>query len=153
MLTTHLFYAVLVLLAALNRETGLLLVAFHTLLALRTRRYQLWSVFYALVYAGITSAVHAVQGHAETCCTLEWTLSENLRYLDRLILIPLTFGAFWLYAARGWRRADEVTQTAALVIPPYFVACWLMAMLFEVRLIAELYPLMLALSFSHLKKE
>lgn len=126
---------------------------FYGLLSLRTGQGRAWAVVYALAYAAVFVAVHAVQGGAETCCPLAWTLSENLRYLDRLILIPLTFGIFWLYAARGWRRADEVTQTAALVIPPYFVACWLMAMLFEVRLIAEMYPLMLALSFSYLKKE
>lgn len=151
--TLKISYLALVILAALNRETGLLLVAFYALLALRTGQGRAWAVVYAAAYATVTIGVHAVQGSAETCCTIEWTASENLRYLDRLILIPLTFGAFWYMAARGWRRADTVTQTCAILIPPYFAACWIGAMWFETRLIAEMFPLMLALGFRSLQKE
>ena len=64
--------------------------------------------------------------------------------------VTLLLGAFWLFAALGWRHAPSFVRRTALVIPAYLITVAVWGIWWEVRLLMPLYPVLFALALSYL---
>ncbi len=156
----HAWLALVVVAAALNRETALFLVVALLLADLdvlgpwRERPPAAWRgpVLRGALHLGLWLAVFAglrvALGPAPPAHTLGeiWAINTTAaRGLRALATGVLFLGAFWAFAALGWRTAPRFAKNAALVVPAYLVAMGLFGEWHETRLLMTLYPFLLPL--------
>lgn len=145
------WFAVLVAVASLSRETGVFLVLLYATTAPFSRR-RLWTTLaYLAVSGAVFLGVRLVLGGAERYWTLGRVLETNLSQpFLAAFNISLLLGAVWIFAALGFTRAPAFVRRAAIVIPIYLAAIVVWGIWWEVRLLMPLYPLVLPLALSYL---
>lgn len=148
-------FAVIVFVAAMNRETSILLPFLY--LATRARRDQaaksmLTFVFFSALWCGGYLLVRHLQGGAPFIYSLSAILDKNLtpKYLGFMSLNLLFFLGFaWMFAFRGFGTAPPFIKRLALFVPLYLILVLIFGVWKEVRLLMPLYPVVIpaALSF------
>lgn len=134
-------YAALIVLASLNRETGLLLVFCYA--AFFPRRYGQIALL-ALVWAAVTGALHLVLGDAPHVLGVAGTLDYNLLNLPdgsftNALLIPLV-----IILGLAYRAAPPLLRRLVWVAGLYLVAIAVGAAWNEMfRLVLPIVPLLL----------
>ena len=104
---------VMIILASLNRETGVLLVAIYALLTVadyRQRGYYVHVLVLAGLWAGITAALHFTLGASPHVLGLMGTLQRNIDNLPQAIIINCILLPLWIMAAIGYRRSDMMLK-------------------------------------------
>lgn len=142
-------------LACLNRETTFLLTlvyAIHFWGRLNWRDYvwglALQALTFAAVYGGLTWYFRGMPGSG-----FMWRPLENLRLFAadpmRTAIHALGFGvAIWL-SLRGWDRKPPLLRTAFVTLMPTLMVLYLcLGWSFEIRVFAEVYPVVVGLAFS-----
>lgn len=143
--------AVIVALATLNRETAIFLVMLYFVTSDFSRRAYTWTAIYAAIWAVIYGTVRMVGGDADRYWTLLRVYQTNLSQPNLAALnVSLFFGAFWIFAALGWRHAPSFVRRTALIVPAYAVTVAAWGIWWEVRLLMPLYPVLFALALSYL---
>jgi hypothetical protein len=157
--------AALTLVATLNRETGIFLpVAFlfsnvnrgggerdHG--AARVRKWPALLAGYVFIWVFVYGAIRVLRGATDHMYTLGeiWmhnTAKHNLVYTP--VNLILFLGAFWAFAAMGYRHAPAFLRRITWVIVPYVIMVALFGMWREVRLLMPLYPILVALGLCYL---
>lgn len=148
-------FAVLVVIASMNRETSVIL-PFLYIATLGRRESAGRSVIVFLLlcalWCGGYLLVRLFQGDAPYIYPLGTILEKNLsaKYIGFMLLnIPLFLGFVWIFAARGIRTAPLFIRRLALFVPFYIVLVLVFGIWKEVRLLMPLYPAVVpaALSF------
>lgn len=144
-----LLYALLVVAACLNRETGLYLVALYgvTILPSRKVRDWVWGAVYAALGIGIFGLLRVVLGTAGRFWTLERIVAENAA--DPLITALAAFflfGAYWWFAWRGRKYAPPFLRRLVYTLPLYLIPVLVFGIWSETRLFMPIAPLLLALA-------
>jgi hypothetical protein len=159
--------ALIVALASFNRETAVFIpLAF--LFAnvsiggvgesgrLPVRHTALLFAGYCAIWAGIYFGLRAVLGGAQPAITPPEAFSRNMApavSLRAIMRAGLLFGAFWIFAAAGFRRAPAFVRRVSLVAPPYIAAILVWGMWHEARLLMPLYAIVIPLGLSFLYRE
>ncbi len=156
--------ALVVALASLNRETALFIpLAFLVALAgtkgeksansPAAGRAALLFVGYAAIWAAAFFGMRALLGDAPRVVTVEELLARNTispAIFRTVVHLALVFGAFWIFAVAGFRRAPEFVKRTTLLAPPYLAAVALWGVWYEVRLLMPLYAIVVPLGLSFL---
>jgi len=152
-----------IVLAALNRETGIfiplafILVNLGEIWVFRGQARSLRLVGLSAAYLGTGVAIllllRCILGWAPQLLTLQETFAMNTTVLaltTAAVNVTLFLGAFWVFAFLGFGRAPSFCRRTALVIPFYLLAVLAWGVWTEVRLLMILYPLVapLALAFA-----
>lgn len=152
--------AVLVVLASLNRETGVFLaLAFLVARAPGLRRagpergrVLAFAAVLLLLWAGVFFGVRLVRGDVPRGITVAETFARNTSATGLLfacIQAPLFLGALWVFAALGFRSAPALVQRLAALVPLYLATVLVWGIWSEVRLLMPLYPLLVPLGLAY----
>jgi len=145
------WFALLVAVASLSRETGVFLVLLYVATAPIGWRSLRTAIAYLAVSGAVFVGVRLVQGDAERYWTLGRVLATNLSQPWLAAFnVTVLLGAIWLFAVLGFARAPLFARRAAAVIPIYAGAIVVWGIWWEVRLLMPLYPLVLPLALSYL---
>jgi hypothetical protein len=145
--------AVLVAIAALNRETAVFLPLAYAVTSPLTKKNVVTSVLLFAVWAGVFFGVRLVVGEGSRYWTLDtiWAWNRNSAHLALATLnATLLLGAFWIFAALGFQRSPPFVRRSVLVVPPYLAAVLIWGVWSEVRLLTPLYPILFPLALSFL---
>lgn len=151
-----------VVLASLNRETGVFLPVAVLLasvgelrpigldLVRRVVASREARIAFALVVlsTAIFAALRLVRGSADPADALADVVRRNLERNNLIAAamgIPLLLGVGWVYAALGWRSAPCFLRGAARVVPLYLIAFAIWGWWREVRILTSLYPILVPL--------
>jgi hypothetical protein len=154
-----LLLAAVTALASLNRETAVFIpVAF---LVANTgargglngdrpdgRRTALLFAGYAAIWAAAFFGLRAALGSAPDVITLSEIFARNTTaggLMRSALRAAALFGAFWIFAVAGFRRAPRFARRMALVAIPYVAAILVWGVWYEVRLLLPLYAIVLPL--------
>jgi hypothetical protein len=154
--------SVTVVLASLNRETGvflplaLLLASLEeikpfnrsTLQRLLQRPETRWSLGLVIVSTAIFAGLRLVRGGAEAVDPLPFVLSRNLDRNNLIaagLAIPLVLGIGWFFALRGLMFAPPFLRRLARVVPLYLAAFLIWGWWREVRILTTLYAVLVPL--------
>lgn len=111
-------YAILVILASLNRETGVFLaliwIAYHAD-EWRARRFWLNAGLLLLTYGAVTAALHIGIGNADHILGLWGTLALNIKRLGDGLFLNTMLLPLWIMAAKGYRGAPPALKRLAWV--------------------------------------
>ena len=158
----HWLLAFIVLLASLNRETGVFIPLAFLLASvdlgrlLRLKNKIDWKPImlfagYLLLWAAVFFGNRYFRGTAPPIETVEGLWARNTTR-DWLYLTfvngSLFLGGFWVFAVFGFRYAPAFIRRVALIIPAYLVTVMLWGVWYEVRLLMPLYPVLLPLGLS-----
>jgi len=155
-------FAALVLLASLNRETGLWLALAHPLTrwsfdelkhAPRSSRLRaaISSIAMLAIWAGIFLGLRQVLGSAPHVNTLAqaWASNTTGRNLLRTGLrIVVLFGAFGVFAVAGFRHAPDFVRRTVRLVPFWLALVLPYGLWWEVRLLVPLYPIVVPLALA-----
>jgi hypothetical protein len=157
---------ILVLLASLNRETGIFvpLAVFFGVLrqplrqpglvvrgVMSSRETRLAAAL-VLLSAGMFAALRLWRGGADQVDTLGDVILRNLQPEQLAaagIALPLFLGLGWLYAALGFTVAPSFPRRAARVVPLYLAVFLVWGWWRETRILTTLYPLVLPLILAY----
>jgi hypothetical protein len=142
-------FALIVIVACLNRETGLALPLAGLLLARchgRSLRPMLAMLALGIV---VVALVRVVQGDAVRVWTLDRVLARNLVTLHESVpLLALLLGAGW-WRLRAWRRAPRTLLALLPVVAVYALMVAAFGLWRELsRLFLPTLPIVLALALS-----
>lgn len=151
-----------VVLASLNRETGLFVAMWSVVAAFAppaTHAPRWWPVRNTCTVASLLGAlslltvtvVWIVRGVAPGVITVSEVLSANLEpraLLRSAVQVSLFFGAFWVLACFGFRSAPVLIRRTAMLTPLYLAVIAIGGLWWEVRLLMTLYPVVLPLALS-----
>jgi hypothetical protein len=152
-----------VLLAALNRETGVfvpLAILLGYLGPLRldsvrralTQREVQVCLGYLALSAAVFGGLRLLRGGAPPADRLEDVALRNLNLVNLSRAgfgVALFLGAGWVFAVRGRRSAPEFIRQASRVVVPYLAVFLIWGTWREVRLLATLYPVLLPLVLTY----
>lgn len=146
--------ALVIALAALNRETGLFIV-----LAFLFARVEIGDLLkrrapisgkpiilflsYLTLWAGIFLGLRLVRGDAPQVITVPELIARNTTafgIFSTILNVSLFLGPFWIMTLLGFRYAPLFARRVALVIPLYLVTVIIWGVWYEVRLLMPLYP-------------
>jgi hypothetical protein len=145
------WFALLVAVATLNRETAIFLVALFAVTQPMTKATMKSVAGYFVIWLVIFVGLRFLGGEAERYWTIDLVLRTNLSQLWLAAFnITLLLGVFWIFAVFGLSRAPAFVRRSALVIPAYLAAVAVWGIWWEVRLLMPLYPLLLPLALSYL---
>jgi Dolichyl-phosphate-mannose-protein mannosyltransferase len=145
------WFAFLVAVASLSRETGVFLVLLYLATAPFNRRSLWTATMYLAVSGAVFVGVRLVLGDAERYWTLGRVLETNLSQPSLAVFnVAVFLGAVWLFAILGFARAPVFARRAAAIIPIYLGAIAVWGIWWEVRLLMPIYPLVLPLALSYL---
>jgi len=146
-----------VVLASLNRETGVFLPLAIFLASLSDfRKLRLRSMPRETVLAfglvvlstAIFLGLRLVRGSAEPVDQLSEVIRRNLERNNLIAAamgVPLLLGFGWMYAALAWRSAPAFLRNIARVVPFYLAAFAIWGWWREVRILTSLYPVLVPL--------
>jgi hypothetical protein len=157
-----LWLAGIVVLASLNRETGVFLPVAVFLASLgelhsigpdvvrRLASSRDVRIAFGLVVLStlIFAGLRLVRGSADPVDPLPDVIRRNLErnnLIAALMGIPLLLGVGWIYAALGWRSAPCFLRGLARVVPLYLIAFAIWGWWREVRILTSLYPVLVPL--------
>jgi hypothetical protein len=146
----RLWLALLVAIAAMNRETGVFLILFYAVARpLNTQR-----LMTTLAMAASSAGSSACDTRVMAGATGRLTKSSAATPQPWLAVfnVAVLLGKFWWFAAAGFRRAPPFVQRVASVIPAYVAVIAVWGIWWEVRLLLPLMPLLLPLALSFLFK-
>jgi hypothetical protein len=160
------FGLLIVIIASLNRETGIFLplafiVSQFTYYRLSGDGYRKlrYSALYLISSILIIGGLRLILGPSEHVRTIKemWDLNtESLSVIAITVINIIAFqGALCYFAVRGSRAAPEYVRKSFRVIPLYLAAIAVFGIWKEVRLLMMLYPILLpaALSYIFSKKQ
>lgn len=136
--------AVLMVVASLNRETGILLAFAY--LAFHPRAFKQFGVLVA-IWAAITATMHLAFGYAPPELTAAQTLQLNLNSIPEIVISNALFLPLWIGAAMAFRCAPDVFKRLILVSIGYVIVALVGSQWQEVRLLMPVIPLVLPLMF------
>jgi len=151
----------IVILASLNRETGIFLpitfiVSQFTYYRRSGDEYRklLYSTLYLISSILIVAGLRLILGPSEHVRTIKemWDLNtESLSVIAITLINVIAFqGALWYFAIRGIRTAPEYVRKSFGVIPLYLAAIAVFGIWKEVRLLMILYPILLPAALSYI---
>ena len=163
----HRLLALVVALASLNRETGIFIPLAFLIAAPRAnggddprrpsrKKAALLLAGYTAIWAAAFFGLRLVLGEAPSVETVGGLLAKNTigpALLRTAVHVALLFGAFWIFAAAGFRRAPAFVKRTALLVPPYLVVVILWGIWYEVRLLLPLNAIVIPLGLSFLYRE
>ena len=138
-------YALLVAIAALNRETAIVLVLAYV--AFSPGRWKRWGIL-ALIYAGITAGLHIGLGAAPHVLGFAGTLEYNLSTFSNALFVNLMILPLWILAALGYRRAPTLLKRLCWIALLYGGSVIVAAAWEESRLMMIMFPLVLPVVIS-----
>jgi hypothetical protein len=144
-----LLYALLVVAACLNRETGLYLIVLFgaCIVRSRSRRDWLWGLAYTTLGVATFGLVRLVLGPAERYWTFERIQAINMGdWLVSILDFVFLLCVYWWFAWRGWRTASPFLRALVCTMPIYLVPVLLFGIWSETRLFVPMFPLILALA-------
>ncbi|HEY1298698.1 MAG TPA: hypothetical protein VGJ60_36920 [Chloroflexota bacterium] len=153
---------VTVVLASLNRETGVFLplalflaslqglrpLGMSTLRRVARRRETYLSFAFLVLSTLIFGGLRLVRGSADPVDELGNVIIRNIQrnnVIAAASAVPLVLGLGWIYAALGYRRAPRFLRGVARVVPFYLAAFALWGWWREVRILTTLYPVLVPL--------
>jgi hypothetical protein len=153
---------VTVVLASLNRETGVFLPLALFLASLQhlrplsasalrrsARRRETYLSFAFLVLSTLIFAgVRLVRGSADPVDELTDVIVRNIQQNNIVAAasaIPLVLGFGWIYAVLGYKSAPSFLRGVARVVPFYLLAFAIWGWWREVRILTSLYPVLVPL--------
>ncbi|MGI9146916.1 MAG: hypothetical protein ACR2IK_10255 [Chloroflexota bacterium] len=157
---------IVVVLASLNRETGIFLPLALLLGSIQVRHplnsasvrgalnrdETRWSLAYVLMSAAIFGELRLLRGSATQVDALGDVFVRNLQP-DNLeaaaMLLTLFLGVGWIFAASGWRRAPPFVRGVGRVVPVYAAAFAVWGWWREVRILTTLYPIVIPLVLAY----
>lgn len=140
------FYAVLVILATLNRETGILLVLAYGAVNLsrwRERRVLGWGIVYAVLWAAIYIGLRVWRGAApdEVTIAAAWFGNTQSWHGIDALTNHLFFAPLYVAVFLAWRWLNtEVRRLIIFVGLPYMVLVLVFGFWNEVRLLIPVMP-------------
>lgn len=154
----------LVVLASLNRETGILIPLVFLLTSLdgksymKERRNIEWKpiVVFCIIFtiwAVIFLGLRYHRGYAPGAGTLMELFIRNTsggNLLFVILNVSLFLGGFWLFTFLGYKYAPGFIQRTALIVPFYLLLVIIWGAWREVRLFMPLYPVLVPLGLSFL---
>jgi hypothetical protein len=144
-----LWLAIVVIVAALNSETALLLPFLYLLTGTIDRQRIARSAAYLLLCVTVLVALRIGIGQSGVFAGMTMTFRENLAHLPSTVInLTLFLGPAWLLCVLGLRRAPSLVRGAALAAPIYLVAIAIWGYWWDVRNLMPLYPLLLPLALS-----
>ena len=152
--------AALVVVATLNRETGVFIpVAFALAFLSRDREAReaggallsgaIWTGFYGAIWLALFVALRVMLGTAEPHEPLSQTVAINMepRWLViAIIQLLLILGFGWVLAVRGLKSAPRFLRAMTLVLPLYLVPVLIWGRWTEIRLMLPMLPIILPLA-------
>jgi hypothetical protein len=143
--------ALLVAIAALNRETGVFLVLCYAVARPLNKQRVMTTLAYAAIWLAVFIGVRLYAGDGGRYWTVAKVFSSNLSQPWLAVFnVAALLGVFWWFAAAGFRRAPPFVQRVAIVIPAYVAVIAVWGIWREVRLLLPLMPLLLPLALSFL---
>ena len=109
--------------------------------------FALLSALWAAVFFGL----RYVLGSAPPVETIGGLFARNMipgALIRTALRAGLIFGAFWVFAIAGFRRAPAFAKRVAFIVPLYLCAIILWGVWGEVRLLMPLYPVVIPLALS-----
>ena len=155
----HLGLLAVVMVATLNRETGVFIALAYPLLAgwppagQNLRSLVAWSGVYIAVAAGILLGLRWLIGPAPSLAVAEIVDANfSLAGLAMAALNTALFlGAFWVAAVAGYRLAPEFVRRSWRIVPVYLLAIAIWGVWREVRLLTPLYPILIPSGLAYLR--
>jgi len=149
----RLWLALLVVAAALNRETSVFLVLLYAVAKPPDRQRVMTTLAYAAIWLTVFIGLRLYAGDASRYWTLAKVFSSNLSQLWQTVFnVAALFGVVGWFAAAGFRHAPQFVRRVAIVIPAYLAVIAVWGIWREVRLLLPLMPLLLPLALSFLFK-
>ena len=145
--------AVLLAVAAFNRETALFLVMLYLAVAGLGRRDVVFSLACLAMVTSILVGIRLWTGLGPRFYTVSflWQLNRMpVNYWITAAQTPAFLGAFWLFAALGWRHAPSFIRRSAIIVPPYVLAFAIWGLWHWTRAWMTLYPIFVPLALCHL---
>ena len=143
--------ALLVAIAAFNRETGIFLVLLYAVARPVNKQRVITALAYAAIWLAVFIGVRLYGGLANPYWTVDKVFRTNLSQLrPTAFYVAALLGAFWWFAIAGFRRAPPFVRRVAIVIPAYVAVIAVWSIWGEVRLLLPLIPLLLPLALSFL---
>ena len=157
---------IVVLLASLNRETGIFLPlalllgsvdAGHpfdvaAVRAAFARRETRLAFAFVLMSTGVFAGLRLVRGSADPVDALGDVIVRNLQP-DHLaaagMVVPLFLGIGWIFAFYGVARAPQFVRRVGRIVPFYLAAFALWGWWREVRILTTLYPIVIPLILAY----
>ena len=147
----RLWLALLVAVAALNRETGVFLVLLYAVARPLNTHRSVTTFAYAAIWLTVFLALRLYAGDDGRYWTADKVFRSNLSQpWPAVFNVAALFGVFWWFAAAGFRHAPPFVQRVAMVIPVYIAVIGVWGIWSEVRLLLPLLPLLLPLALSFL---
>lgn len=133
-------YTALIIIASLNRETGIVLVLCYTaFFPAEWRKTGLLGALWLIVQIGL----HVWLGAAPIQYSLEATLATNIKTLPNVLLSNALLAPLWILVIRGYRHANGLFRRFYAIALVYLVLVLFGGLWQEVRLLLILFPLML----------
>jgi len=139
----------LVLLGTLNRETTALIPALYFVARIGRRparevgaRTAGLAACWVAVYGGLR-LLYGSRGYY--CDVIMW--GRNIASWQPTLQVLLLFGAMWVLAVIGARRAPTLLRRSLWLLPPYLALHYVVAMVNEVRLFLPYAPVIIPLSW------
>jgi len=151
----YIVFGIVIALATLNRETGILLALAYPVVNLflpadrRTTASassrRLWlSLIFLLIWATIYAGLRLTLGNVAHIHDLAYLWHNNLqRIASTLTYMMLFFGLAWVFAIAGIKRAPFFVRRTLWLIVPFAALFLVFGNWYEVRLLMTLYPLLL----------
>jgi hypothetical protein len=149
-------FAVLVLVAAFNRETSLLLPFLYLCTHARREKPSRIAITFVILCSlagGGYLLVRALQGSAPHIYQLSDILRKNIapKYFGFMALnLALFLGFVWMFSVRGFGRAPAFIRRLALFVPLYMLLVLMFGVWKEVRLLMPLYPVLIPAALAYL---
>lgn len=120
---------------------------------LSRRKFILLFAAYVAIWAAVFFGLRWFFGEGPRVISVRELLARNTirpAIFRTAVHLALIFGAFWLFAALGFRRAPAFVKRTVLLAPAYLVAVALWGIWYEVRLLMPLYAIVVPLGLSFL---
>ncbi len=161
----YFLFAVLVVLATLNRATGLFLTLAYLLISINmgvsqdnkgmppllNRQDFLRFLVYFMLWLTIFFGLRWILGESGSVHTIKelWILNTNpVRLLHASINIAMFLGLFWLFILLGFRCSPSYVRKTVRIVPFYILVIAIYGVWKEVRLLMVLYPIIVPLGLS-----
>jgi len=159
----HWLLALITAVATLNRETAIFipLAFFFSNVDLggsagssiaRVRKWPILCAGYIFIWAFVYGALRVFRGATPHMYTLGEIWTHNMDKYTMLYSpgsIVLFLGAFWAFAAMGYRHAPIFLKRVAWITPLYVITIVLFGMWNQVRLLMPLYSILVPLGLSY----
>jgi hypothetical protein len=151
-----LWLAVIIILATLNRETGVFLVIAYGVLHLKrtkpfmTRVDLVWTGVYGAIWGSLFVAIRLWLGPAPQLSLVQ--IQKMNFELGALLIASVNgvffLGAFWVFVWRGRKTEDPFIRATWRIVPIYLLPVVVFGVWAEIRLITPLYPILLSTGLS-----